>query len=273
MPDLENPPIEMKVYLNGFPKAGVHLLELYIHTFVDRMPTDGIFNDWAGTFRFHAWGSAWVPLNQTAFAIGRIEPNKYIKGHAGYQPELERFMWYLGVSHIFVFRDLRDVAVSEAFHIMSDNPAWYHPAKDRYRVLGGFNEILEAVILGHQEFPSVLSRWQYYMSWLSVPWTYCVRFEDLINEREKCAEQMFDYCLERSAHVFGLKPQLKDEQREAVLKKMVENSYQTKLSSTFREGKTGGWKEHFTERHVKLFKEQDKYKVLAHLGYTDGDDW
>ena len=47
---------------------------------------------------------------------------------------------------------------------------------------------------------------------------------------------------------------------------------QPKKSHTFRLGKTGGWKEYFTEEHKKLFKDVAG-DLLVRLGYEKNDDW
>jgi hypothetical protein len=47
---------------------------------------------------------------------------------------------------------------------------------------------------------------------------------------------------------------------------------QPKKSHTFRSGKTGGWREHFTDEHKKLFKEVAG-DLLVRLGYERSNDW
>jgi hypothetical protein len=59
--------------------------------------------------------------------------------------------------------------------------------------------------------------------------------------------------------------------REKALKILVE-AIQPKKSHTFRSGKTGGWKEYFTEEHKSLFKEMAG-DLLVRLGYETTNDW
>jgi hypothetical protein len=47
---------------------------------------------------------------------------------------------------------------------------------------------------------------------------------------------------------------------------------QPKKSHTFRSGKTGGWREHFTDEHKKLFKDMTG-DLLLKLDYEKDDDW
>jgi hypothetical protein len=268
------PQFDLKIYLNGFPKSGLHLLVQYVATIASHIPTDHpLFHEpWAGTFWFDGWGNAWLPLEQTTFKIGRLAPNQFIKAHAGYQPSLERFLWQLGVAHIFIYRDFRDVAVSQAFHILDERENFQHPAKEEFQRLGGFDEVLEAVIVGHREFPGVMARWNYYTGWLDVPWVLSVKFEHLLDRPREMADKILMYCLNRAPLIWGGEAELDAAQRENVVQMMINNARNTSLSPTFRKGKAGGWRKHFTARHRELFKETDA-GWLKLLGYTGDDDW
>jgi hypothetical protein len=43
-------------------------------------------------------------------------------------------------------------------------------------------------------------------------------------------------------------------------------------SRTFRSGKTGGWREHFTDEHKQLFKDVAG-DLLIKLGYEKNNNW
>jgi len=43
-------------------------------------------------------------------------------------------------------------------------------------------------------------------------------------------------------------------------------------SHTFRSGQTGGWREHFTDEHKKLFKDVAG-DLLVRLGYEKNNEW
>ena len=59
--------------------------------------------------------------------------------------------------------------------------------------------------------------------------------------------------------------------RDKALSILVE-AIQPKKSHTFRSGKTGGWKQHFTDEHKDLFKEVAG-DLLVRLGYEQDNDW
>jgi hypothetical protein len=59
--------------------------------------------------------------------------------------------------------------------------------------------------------------------------------------------------------------------REEALEILIE-AIQPRKSHTFRSGKTGGWKEYFTEEQKALFKEVAG-DLLVRLGYEENNDW
>jgi len=59
--------------------------------------------------------------------------------------------------------------------------------------------------------------------------------------------------------------------REQALSILVE-AIQPGRSHTFRSGKTGGWREHFTDEHKTLFKDVAG-DLVVRLGYEKTNDW
>lgn len=269
---ITQPIFDLKYYCNGFPKSGMHLLALLIRPLVEPLRNNGAFDlgIWSGTFAGFSWTEEWIPMERTTFKIGRMGAGQFMKGHSGYREDLAEFLRLLGVAHVFIYRDFRDVAVSQARHIMAaDNVTLSHPEPELYRELGGFDEILEAVILGLGRYPGVMHRWEHFAPWLDVDWTLSVRYEDLLLDRRVWAEKILMFGLGRAPALFEAELNLNEEFVEKVLNAMVSTSEMTELSPTYREGSTGKWREHFNERHVELFKETDKNGWLAKLGYAD----
>ena len=96
------------------------------------------------------------------------------------------------------------------------------------------------------------------MPWLHDPMIYTTTFEKLVGpdgggtKEEQLSE------VQNIANHIGVKISLE----EAV---QVANSLFGD-TGTFREGKIGSWKKHFTEEHIKIFKEQTG-DLLYKLGY------
>jgi len=98
---------------------------------------------------------------------------------------------------------------------------------------------------------------------LAQPNVMCIRFEDLINNRDAMLNAMLGQ-VEKT----GYKIPTPRERAISILLKAI----QPKKSHTFRSGKTGGWREHFTEEHKKLFKDVAG-DLLVRLGYEKSNDW
>jgi len=110
---------------------------------------------------------------------------------------------------------------------------------------------------------SVKQRYEAVFQWLEQKNVMCIRFEDLVNNRAATLNAMLD-AVEKTGYEIPTP-------RETALAILVQ-AIQPRKSHTFRSGKTGGWKEHFTEEHKKLFKDVAG-DLVARLGYEKGNDW
>uniref|UniRef100_A0A6M3J4M8 Putative sulfotransferase n=1 Tax=viral metagenome TaxID=1070528 RepID=A0A6M3J4M8_9ZZZZ len=265
-----------KWLLNGFPKAGLHFCQLMMRPLAIQMPPGQLHGaPFVGTFAGRSWTEEWVNIEQFMYHVSRLRPGHHFYSHIGHQPAIEAFLYYLGVAHVFVIRDLRDVAVSQAHHVWDDNNNLAHPDKELYRDLGSFDKALEACIVGLKRYPGVMRRWSYYAPWVEADWIYQFRFERARYEPETVAREMVTYGVGRAAGIFGYNLRAEGPALDVTVEKMVASAEQRERSITYRPGGgvSGGWKDAFTERHKRLFKETDKDNWLVRLGYAQSDDW
>jgi hypothetical protein len=110
---------------------------------------------------------------------------------------------------------------------------------------------------------SVRERYAGVFKWLEQPAVMCIRFEDLIDHRDATLNAMLDQ-IEKT----GYKIPTPREKSIRILTQAI----QPKKSHTFRSGKTGGWREHFSDEHKTLFKEVAG-DLLVRLGYEKSNDW
>jgi len=110
---------------------------------------------------------------------------------------------------------------------------------------------------------SVRQRYEVVFRWLEQPRVMCLRFEDLINNRDHILNAMLNE-VESTGYKIPTA-------RAKALEILVE-AIQPKKSHTFRLGKTGGWREHFTAEHKKLFKDVAG-DLLVKLGYEKNNAW
>jgi hypothetical protein len=91
----------------------------------------------------------------------------------------------------------------------------------------------------------------------------CVRYEDFLQRRDATLASMLDQ-VERTGYRVPIP-------REKALSVLVD-AIQPKKSRTFRSGKAGGWREHFTAEHTRLFLDVAG-DLLVRLGYEKNDAW
>jgi hypothetical protein len=271
----------LKMYLNGFPKAGLHLLDLFMRPLAIPMRGGGLWKTpWVGMFKGNSWTNERHEIEHIAYHLGRCETGRFLKGHMGHDHELSRFMHYLGMVHIFIYRDLRDVAVSQTFHIMDTStrgktPMFSHPGKMSYMALGGFDEILTAVIAGHDIYPGIFERWAEYSFWLetaqNIGRCFPVRYEDIMTDPLNWGAAIIRYTLNRLEEAGCGRP---DEFPVGDAAEMMwEIAQKTDHSATYREGRVGGWRNHFKPYHVAHFKSLDEFGWIQRMGYEKGYDW
>ncbi len=155
-----------------------------------------------------------------------------------------------------------------SFRTSSTSPTWRarHVHHEYYASLPDFNTRLNVSILGRPdagvEFPDIAARFAPYLGWLDRPEVLSIHFEDLINDRAAALTRIMDHMLARAPL-----PALRQEILDA-----LEGSINPKRSPTFRSGKTGEWKKHFTPEHKKIFKDVAG-ELLIRLGYEKDTDW
>lgn len=270
--------------VNGFPKSGTHLMSMLISPIaMPQVHSQQNLRPWVGTFNHNAWTNERIAETYCVYKLSQLQPGYWFMGHIGYSSNLERFMFYMGAMQIFIFRDLRDVAISQAHHIFEDDEDLKHPDKDAYRRLGSFDDILAAVIKGYttpsvngtagRYYPGVIERWEEYAGWLDCPWVAKVRYRDARLQPKAVAEALLDVSLKRLSLLFGLAPFGRGPAFESVSQRMADASTQTEHSPTFRKGSIGDWGDRFTEKHKQLWKDTDPKNWVTQLGFEEDQDW
>ena len=212
-------------------------------------------------------------MREAFYRMASLRPGQYLRSHAAYREDFASFIDLCGVSHVFMYRDLRDVAVSHAHHVISAKPGEDHTSKATYRLMGSFDDVLMSIIKGIGGFTGLMERWEQFAPWLECEWVHCVKFEDAIADREQTARDILLYGINRINDCFDLDWKIYPEKFEEAVQEMVKTSHRTELSQTFRKGQPGEWRETFKKKHVKAFKKTDKAGWLVKLGYEESEDW
>jgi hypothetical protein len=136
-----------------------------------------------------------------------------------------------------------------------------------YKSLPDFSARLKVAITGIDQdgfyMVGVKQRYASVFEWREQSNVMCIRFEDLINNRDATLDAMLD-----EVESIGYKIPTPRHKALSILVKAI----QPRKSHTFRSGKTGGWREHFTEEHKSLFKDLTG-DLLLKLEYEKDNDW
>jgi hypothetical protein len=250
------------VFGNSKPKSGSHLLLQILNGFTQIMPYRYVDADPVRTIQKDG-GRRTV---DDVLADLKAVPRGVIGwGYVEATPENVSFLCRPERVNYFIYRDPRDMLVSQVFFATDMHEE--HGMHEYYRSLPDFGERLKAAITGIDRdglyMVSVKQRYEGVFQWLEQKHVLCLRFEDLIDNRQGTLDAML-HEVERTGYRIPTP-------REKALPILVE-AIQPRKSHTFRSGKTGGWREHFTVNHKTLFKDVAG-DLLIRLGYEKNNDW
>ncbi|MCF7807266.1 MAG: sulfotransferase domain-containing protein [Candidatus Marinimicrobia bacterium] len=255
----ENQPI---VLINSFPKSGTHLLHQIISifpyvedhkTFIVSMPSF--------TQR--------VRTNQEIIKKyeKQVIPGELIRGHQFHSPELASYLSERRVVQYFIYRDPRDVVISEANYLYDMNRI--HKLHKYFRKFKALEDRIMFSIMGNTyhstpiDYLDINGRFQKYIGWLKESEVYSVRYEDLVaDQRQAVVEKIVMNFCNKCNYEVDLTSTV-----TAALKNI-----NPQKSHTFRSGGTEKWKKYFTPEHKAEFKERAG-QLLIDLGYEKDMDW
>ena len=253
------------IFGNSKPKSGSHLLLQILNGFTQIMPYRYVDADPIRTIKKDATRNT---QHEILSKLSDIPRGVIGWGYLEATKENASFLTDSGRVNYFIYRDPRDMLVSQVFFATDMHEE--HGMHAYYNSLPDFGARLNVAITGIDKdglkMVSVKQRYEGVFQWLDVSRqknVMCIRFEDLINNRDVTLNAMLDE-VEKTGYKIPTP-------REKSLSVLVE-AIQPKKSHTFRSGKTGGWKQHFSEEHKKLFKDVAG-DLLVKLGYEQNNDW
>lgn len=259
--------LDQRVYLNSFPKAGTHLAERFVR--LSAAPVEGV--GWLGSFNYNAWSTEWVDLERFRKFTENWPAGAYLKGHCGHLPTIAEWLWNAGIASVFVYRNLRDVVISQAYHIVNqdkgadDADKLKHPGK---ALLAGvrFNEVILACITGFDRYPGIAERWQLYKGWLDERWVLKIRFEEMVQCPREVGERIIRYVMGQTAAFYGLKIRLDRRQLDALIDAQAALIEQTR-PATYRRGVVDGWYDEWNPELEAAWIDSGAYAANEALGY------
>jgi len=247
---------------NAMPKSGSHLIIQVLHG----LPRLGPFVNTGFPPLNRGEDNRKLPVDATLAVLQSMRPGDLAYGYLRAAEPYLSTLKQPGRATVFVYRDPRDMIISHVFYATQRHPG--HGMHRYYtEVLTSMEQRIDAAILGVQadgyHLSGVRARYQGYLGWLDQPNVLCLRFEDLIQNRDTALNRLLDYLTG-----YGFVP--RQPRRLAV--EMLMSAIDPARSGTFRKGQPGNWREHFTAANKATFK-SSAGDLLVRLGYEEDDGW
>lgn len=257
------------IICNSFPKSGTHLLYQILYSIPGLKKWDDIVS-------VQALCGVMNTAAHIRWKVGSAPDGSIVRSHLMHCDEILEVLREFNCRTLFIYRDLRDVAVSHARWITKEERIFLH---DIYAQYPSFDEQLMSSIKGvplgspfgsnlaQPDIGTDFSRWQ---GWLSEPSAFAVRFEDLVGERGGGSEAKRLYLVEQILDFLGV-----NLSTEEIKSKFDSRALDPEESHTFKKGgkgNIGGWQTYFKDEHKVAFKEVAG-DLLIELGYEQDRTW
>jgi hypothetical protein len=250
------------IFGNAKPKSGSHLLLQILGAFTQIAPYMYVEEQPIRTVKVDGGRRS---AQEIASDLKRIPRGVIGWGYLDPTPENAGILCQPDRVNYFIYRDPRDLLISHVFYATDMHEG--HGMHEYYKGLPDFNARLNTAITGIDRdglyMVDVRKRYDAMMPWLGRKDVMSIRFEELINNRGATLSLMLDQ-IEKTGYKL---PVTRSDAMNTIL-----DVIQPKKSKTFRSGKTGTWKEYFTDEHKKLFKDVAG-NLLVELGYENDNDW
>lgn len=240
---------------NSMAKSGSHILSQFLLGLEQLTPL--VNTNWKPIRTLTRQG---LPRSHDEI-LGRLEQLEGGDIAWGYLPsELEYLAWFrqAGARCFFVYRDPRDKIVSHILYALNIHED--HAMHDYYAKLENMEQRINETIVGVPGMVEpVRKTYQSYWGWLEEPGVLPLRFEDLVNKRERTLAAMLDFL-----QAAGVPFSVGREEAYRVLNQAMAPEH----SPTFRSGKSGEWRRHFSVDNIERFR-RETGDLLEKLGYSE----
>jgi sulfotransferase 6B1 len=250
------------VLVNSFPKSGTHLLMQLVEGLPERINYGAFLGSMISSFKFRER----TPENVSHFIRG-IVPGEVVRAHLFFNQRHAEELAQKSAVHFFIYRDPRDIVVSEA-HYLREMSRW-HRLTPYFRQFDSIDKAISLSIQGLKppvpgiDYPNVAERFGRYQGWLNRDDCFAIRFEDLRSEQQaEIIEKMAKFYVERSKSSLDV----------AACARSMAAQVDPHKSHTFRSGKKAGWQREFTAEHRRQFAEVSG-DLLIQMGYEPNHDW
>ena len=228
---------------NSFPKSGTHLLLQILQA----LPNTCYFESFVSSLSRKTLIPKSMDWHTREF--GKMGPGEAVGAHLVHVPEIEAILSGMNAAHFFIYRDPRDVVVSEAMYITYMNR--WHGLHKFMKSLPDDDARIKAMIIGVSKsdarlsYPDIASRFSWYEPWINLPGVFSVKFEDLRGPQMKTTLFALVDFWKSVSH--------STEDTIQIVDSIIDN-IKPGESHTFRSAQTGGWRTSLSEENRLLFK-------------------
>lgn len=257
------------ILCNSYPKSGTHLLYQILYSLPDTAK-------WNDIVSVQALCGIMNTANHIRWKIGSAPDGSIVRSHLMCTDEVKSILADESCKQLFIYRDLRDVAVSHARWVLKEPQIFLHSV---YKQLPSFDaqlmSTIQVVPLGtpfgsNLSQPSIGQDFSRWAGWLDDPNTLAIRFEDLVGERGDGDEEKRLYIISRILD--HLEIHLPQSEIESHFSSTVMNPSESHTFVKGGKGQIGGWRKYFNDSHKDEF-EKVAGQFLVKLGYENDMDW
>ncbi len=244
------------VFGNAIPKTGSKLLFNILRGLQDVGPfVDTGLNEIKPFRDGTPTPQSWIDAQ-----LESLRPGDIRLGYLAWTPETERRLCRPGWAVYLIIRDPRDTIVSQVYYATQMHRG--HALHDYLRSLPNMESRIDTMIRGIPQGPlkraSVREVYDRFLPWMKRPEVCLVRYEQLVNQTEETLGRMLGYLRGRGF--------ASDDADEFLVSRLRDQMAPSK-SETFRQGGTGGWRQHFTDGNREQF-DRVAGDLLQVLGYA-----
>lgn len=249
------------VIVNSVPKSGTNLLV----QIAEAIPNKRNY----GTLWTNIPSYSYIEYSKRTM-LGMIDSTVHgeiVVAHLFCQPEYLAALQRKNAVHFFIYRDPRDIVISEAYYLTYKNR--WHRLHSYYKQLPSDKDRVSFSILGASaqklpfSYPNIAKRFRCYQDWIKQENVFAVKFEDLVSEhREETIHKLISFYTRQTGIELDV---------EEVVSRALDNISPAK-SHTFRLGKVGEWRNLLTEKQKQQIKNVAG-DLLIELGYETSLNW
>lgn len=244
------------ILINSIPKSGTHLAD-QIFKFLIEIKDFKYFIAQQPT-RPHKLRNEKKIISM----IKKIKNGELVRSHIHFNENVNKLLKQKNILMIFIYRDPRDIAISEAYYLNNMNK--FHSAHKYFNRQKNHKDRLKLSIEGIKssniDYRNIGERIYPYIGWKNTNSSniFAISYEEMISDIDTVLKKIYKFLVKNDFFKVDIS-------FESFLKSSKEHINPNK-SHTFREGKLSKWREEFDNDLHDLFNKNSN-NILSKLGY------